>query len=190
MIADKQIEPVDIGVINNRTFINVISGGMFSDIGFQVSKEEKNTLGPLAYYLNGLKSLNEEINTQIHLKVTTENESFEEDACLFLLTNSSFVGGFQDITPLASVQDGLLDLMIIKKTDILDLISIFKDYSLFFHNHLDHPSIRYIQAKQFLIESDNDIIYDIDGEKGTSFPINVVCKKHAIRMYVKRKEEL
>ena len=40
MIKEHCLQPVDLGSIGDRCFVNVISGGMFSDIGFQVKKEE------------------------------------------------------------------------------------------------------------------------------------------------------
>ena len=190
MISNNHVEYIDVGKIDDSYFINVISGGMFSDIGFQVTKEEKNLLGPLAYYLNGLKSFNDEIQTQLHLTIRSEITTIEEEASLFLLTNSSFVGGFQNIAPLANIQDGLLDLLIIKKTDVLDLMSIVKDYSSFFHNHIEHPSVRYLQAKQFEISCQEKITYDVDGEKGEHFPIVVECLHQAIPMVVMHKESL
>ena len=39
----------------------------------------------------------------------------EESAKMFMITNTNRVGGFENIIPLADIQDGLLDLIIIKK---------------------------------------------------------------------------
>ena len=47
----------DVGKINERYFMNVAAGGMFSDVSFTVSKADKKRLGPLAYYLNGIANL-------------------------------------------------------------------------------------------------------------------------------------
>ena len=41
---------------------------MFSDISFTVSKNEKKRLGPLAYYLNGLANLPNQLNPINHLE--------------------------------------------------------------------------------------------------------------------------
>lgn len=190
MINEHIIQPIDIGRIGDRCFVNVISGGMFSDIGFQVKKEEKNLLGPLAYYLTGLRDFNNQINTNLHLKVTVDDFTFEEDACLFLLANTASVGGFRGITPLANVQDGKLDLIIFKDTDLLDKVSIFKDFLLDFHNHLDHPSVHYTQAKYIKIECSQPIVYDVDGEQGKNFPIEVECLHNAVRMFVHNKSNI
>lgn len=190
MIKEHCLQPVDLGSIGDRCFVNVISGGMFSDIGFQVKKEEKNLLGPLAYYLTGLRDFNNQINTNLHLKVTVDGFTFEENACLFLLTNTASVGGFRGITPLANVQDGALDLIIFKNTDLLDKVSIFKDFLLDFHNHLEHPSVHYAQARHIRIECDQPIIYDVDGEQGKDFPIDVECLHHAVRLFVPKNTNL
>ena len=67
---------VDVGKVNNGYFANVIAGGMFSDISFQVSKTDKERFGPLAYYVNGIRQLPTQLHTSLHLKVKTENEEF------------------------------------------------------------------------------------------------------------------
>ena len=171
MIEDFQTMKVDIGKVNEHYFANVIAGGMFSDISFQVSKADKERFGPLAYYISGIRQLPTQLHTSLHLKITADDQTFEEDAKLFIITNTSQVGGFKDITPHANVQDGQLDLLIIKNCSTTDLISLFKDYKL--NSHEKSPFITYVQAKELTIECDKDIIYDVDGEKGTTFPFHV-----------------
>jgi len=182
MIQNMKTMQVDIGKVNDRYFVNVIAGGMFSDISFQVTKAEKEKFGPLAYYISGIRQLPSQLSTQLHLKVKTEKEEFEEDARLFIITNTSQVGGFKDITPHADIQDGVLDLLIIKKCSATDMIALFKDYKL--NNHENSPFIYYTQAKEITIECDKNIIYDVDGEEGTSLPIYVTTKKQALCIVV------
>lgn len=178
MIQDFQTMKVDIGKVNHQYFANVIAGGMFSDISFQVSKNDKERFGPLAYYVSGIRQLPTQLHTSLHLKITADGNYFEEDAKLFIITNTSQVGGFKDITPHANIQDGQLDLLIIKKCSATDLISLLKDYTL--SSHEKSPFITYIQAKELTIECDKNIIYDIDGEKGTTFPIHISVEKQSL----------
>lgn len=133
MMKHRHIMKVDVGQVNDGYFANVIAGGMFSDISFQVSKADKERFGPLAYYISGIRQLPSQLNTSLHLKVKTEKEEFEEDARLFMITNTSQVGGFKDITPHADIQDGVMDLLIIKKCSPAEMIAIFKDYKLNTH---------------------------------------------------------
>lgn len=187
MIEDFQTMKVDIGKVNEHYFANVIAGGMFSDISFQVSKADKERFGPLAYYISGIRQLPTQLHTSLHLKITADDRTFEEDAKLFIITNTSQVGGFKDITPHANVQDGQLDLLIIKKCSATDLISLFKDYTL--NSHEKSPFITYIQAKELIIECDKDIIYDVDGEKGTTFPIHVTVEKQSLCVIIPKSLE-
>lgn len=182
MIKQRQIMKVDVGQVNDGYFANVIAGGMFSDISFQVSKADKERFGPLAYYVSGIRQLPSQLSTSLHLKIKTEKEEFEEDARLFMITNTSQVGGFKDITPHADIQDGEMDLLIIKQCSPTDLLAIFKDYKL--NSHEKNPFIHYIQAKQITIECDKNIIYDVDGEEGTTFPIHVSVKKQALNIII------
>lgn len=188
MIKDFHIHNIDIGKVNHQYFANVIACGMFSDISFQVSKDEKTKFGPFAYYVEGLRQLPKQLTTNMHLHIKTDHEEFDEDASLFMITNSSQVGGFKGISPAASVEDGLLDLLIFKKCSPTDMISLIKDYAL--NEHIKSPFLRYIQSHNITIECDEDLIYDIDGEEGTSFPIEVTVKKQILGLIVPQKKRL
>lgn len=182
MIQNHKTMKVDVGKVNDRYFANVIAGGMFSDISFQVPKNEKEKFGPLAYYATGIRQLPEQLHTSLHLKIITENETFLEEAKLFMVTNTSQVGGFKDIVPDASVSDGQMDLLIIRDCSTTDFISVLKDYAL--QDHQNSPFVRYIQAKNMTIECQEDIIYDVDGEEGHEFPIHVSAIPNALNIFV------
>ena len=187
MIARFKTKKIDAGYVDDHCFANVLSGGMFSDIGFLVTKEEKKKFGPLAYYINGLKMLPEQLGLSLHLKIKADEIEFEEDAALFMITNSSHVGGFPGVTPYASTSDGKLDLIIIKKGNVAELLNVFMDYKR--NLHPQNPMIRYVQAKDITISCDEDIVYDIDGEKGQSFPVHVECLRHAVSLIIPDQDE-
>ena len=182
MIKEMNIHKVDVGKVNNQYFANVIACGMFSDICFQVSKEEKTKYGPLAYYATGIRQLPKQLSTNMHLHVTTDNEDFHEDSSLFMITNTSQVGGIKGITPEASTEDGLLDLLIFKKCSPTDMIAVIKDYAK--NEHINSPFVKYVQSSHIKIECDEDLIYDIDGEEGTAFPIEVSVKKRKLNLII------
>ena len=56
------------------------------------------------------------------MKFITDNKTVEEEILLFMVANSQSVGGFREIAPLASVSDGLFDIIIIKKMDIFQML--------------------------------------------------------------------
>ena len=173
----------DVGKIDNHYFMNVAAGGMFSDISFTVSKNEKKRLGPLAYYLNGLANLPSQLNTNINLKIVLDDVNvIKEEAKMFMITNTNRVGGFENIIPLADIQDGLLDLIMIKKCSLTDLGALSKDYIL--KKHANSPFISYYQAKKIEISSKQDVIIDIDGEEGSLLPVTIQVIHKAINILI------
>lgn len=186
MINDFHTEKIDVGMAGGKIFANVVAGGMFSDIAFQVTSEEKNRLGSLAYYLTGLSKLPEELSTNMKLTVEADGEKFEENAILFLVTNSSDVGGFRQITPKATVQDGKLDLMIIRKSGLGNLIAALHDYN--FRDITENRIIRYLQAARIVIDCDQEMIYDVDGDEGSTFPVEIECLPEAVSLLTRERK--
>lgn len=183
LIKEFNVISSDVGKINDRYFINVAAGGMFSDVSFAVSKADKKKFGPLAYYVNGLVNLPSQLKTNINLTIKTNNQEFDIDAYMFVVTNTNRVGGFDNIIPFADIKDGLLDLIVVKRCSITDLIALFKDYR--FSKHENSPFIEYIQSKEFEITCNNqDLFIDIDGEKGDPLPVNVKIINNAINLLV------
>ena len=173
----------DVGKIDNHYFMNVAAGGMFSDVSFTVSKNEKKRLGPLAYYLNGLANLPSQLNTNINLKIVLDDVNvIKEEAKMFMITNTNRVGGFENIIPLADIQDGLLKLINIKKYSLTDLVAFSKDYIL--KKHANSPFISYYQAKKIEISSKQDVIIDIDGEEGSLLPVTIQVIHKAINILI------
>ena len=184
MIINFKTMACDVGKINQQYFINVAAGGMFSDVSFLVSKEEKKHLGPLAYYINGLINLPSQLRTNIPIQIKIDDqEVIEEDIMLFLISNTSRVGGFEEITPHANIQDGLLDLLIIKKCSLTDLVALSKDY--FLRRHIASPFLLYKQARKIELSCvKNTITVDIDGEKGQELPAVIENIKSAITIVI------
>lgn len=180
MINDFHTEKIDVGEVQGKVFANVVAGGMFSDIAFQVESKDKNMWGPLAYYVAGLTQLPQQLAMQLHLTIEADDAKFEEDASLFLVANSQSVGGFNGITPIASVEDGKLDLMVIKKCSVAELLTALKDLAI--GKLLDNNIIDYVQASHIKIDCDKDIRYDVDGEEGSTFPLEINCLHHSINL--------
>ena len=173
----------DVGKINNRYFMNVAAGGMFSDVSFTVSKADKKRLGPLAYYINGIINLPSQLNTNIDLTITIDNQDpIEIEAKMFMVSNTNRVGGFDRIIPYADVQDGLLDLIVIKKCSVTDLMALSKDYLL--KKHADSPFIYYTQAKKIAISTNQPLAIDIDGEEGSQLPVTIEVASKAINILI------
>ena len=161
----------DVGKANDKYFINVSAGGAFTNIAHEVPVDTKTILGKFAYYLQGAIELPYQLDKQfpVNIKID-EEEPFNADIFLFLITNSPSVGGFKKLVPEASINDNMLDLLIIKKTNKKELVEIFS--KIITGQHIKHPGIIYKKAsKIFLTSSVDNLILDIDGEQGEKPPV-------------------
>lgn len=190
LISDYQVLPVDVGQVNDDYFVNVVAAGLFSDIGYNVEKDKKATMGKLAYYLEGAAVIPNQLGQSYRVRFTMEEKTIEEEILLFMVTNSQSVGGFRDIAPLASVKDGLFDIVIIKKMDIFQVIPLM--IAILQGQHVNNPAVEYIQTREVLIEnlSDEELHVDYDGEYlPEGFPIKIRMLPEAVNLLVVKEEE-
>lgn len=185
MIRNFQLERVDAGKVNERYFINVVAAGLFSDVGFKVTKDKKAVMGKLAYYLEGAIDLPKQFANTLQMRFITDEKIMEEDVLLFMVTNSQSVGGFKEIAPLASTSDGVFDVIIIKKMDIFQVAPLL--VQILQGDHVNHPSVEYYQTNKIRIEniSKEVVNVDYDGEQLMSgFPVDIEMIPGAIQIVV------
>lgn len=184
MIDKNHVIPVDVGMINGQVFVNIVAAGIFTSIAHETKKEVKKYLGRSAYYLEALVNLPKSLTTSYHLRITSEEFSKVDDYHLFLITNSSSVGGFDKISPTATIQDGYLDCLFIKKAPITGQADVFM--KILMGKHLDNKYVDYFRTKDLTIEllSDETLDVDVDGEYGGGFPIHIEALHSGINVLV------
>lgn len=168
MIERWETIDVDLGKVNDKYFVNVAAGGLLANVAHQVSSESKTVLGRMAYYIEGIKEIPKVGFKPIKVKVMSENYTSEDDILLFLISNSSSIGGFKKIAPNAEIQDGYLDCVLIKKADIQSLITIF--INILRGEHVNHSKVEYFKTDKIFIETDEELHVDIDGEYAGTLP--------------------
>lgn len=176
-ILDSEPKSVDIGKINDKYFINVASSGLFTDVSQKTDLNLKNTIGKLAYYLKGI----EEIPNFRKLKVKLKSKELEYDGEMYLILifNGQTAGNFKLATR-ADVSDGYLDVIMIKAVPVIEMLPLF--IKILKGGHLDSDKVIYFKTDDIIIESDEDIVTDIDGEKGPDFPLHIKCIKGGIKV--------
>ena len=188
LMAHKTVT-VDCGKVNDRYFLNVLAGGLLSAVAYKVPSDLKTNLGPVAYWIEGLKEINS-ITKTIPLKLTTDKEEYDIDATMFLISNTRSVGGFKNLMLDADLHDGLLDVLVISKVKYTDAIPLLNKIAI--GEHLESDKVIYFQTGKLEMTTtgDKDVILDIDGEEGPKLPATIECIRNAIRLVVPNEEEL
>ena len=176
-ILNSEVTSVDLGSINDKYFVNVASTGLFTDVSQKTDVNLKNTIGKLAYYLKGLEELPN--FRKLEIKIKSEEMEYEGNMYFMLVFNGQTAGNFKLATK-ASADDGLLDVIIFKAIPIIELIPLF--VKVLKGEHLDSDNVIYFKTNNIYIESNEDIVTDIDGEKGPDFPLNIKCIKGGLKV--------
>ncbi len=182
MIKREETIDVDLGKVNDEYFVNVAAGGLLSNVAYQVPIETKMVLGRMAYYIEGLREITQSTFEPIKVNIESEQYLKDEEIILFLVSNSSSIGGFKKLAPKADVLDGLLDVIIIKKSGVQDLANIF--LNIFSGEHINHPNVVYFKSKSITVSTKEDIPIDIDGEYGGKLPATFEIVPKAFRIIV------
>lgn len=172
---------VDVGRANDKYFINVCSAGLFTNSSQRADPNLKQTLGKVSYFITGAKELFKFRPFSVRIKA--DEEEYTEKINLFLVFNGSSVGGMTYFTSDYSIQDGLLDLIIIKNCNLHEVAILL---SKAFTGNLEDKNIIYRKAKKIVIEKikGNCDRPDVDGDEGPEFPIEITCIESGINMFL------
>ena len=96
--------------------------------------------------------------------------------------NTIHTGKGMKMAPLAQVDDGYIDLIIVHKAGRMKLLNMFP--KVFTGAHIGDPAVEYKQVKEFSIIPQESHELNIDGEMIGSTPIHVTMIKHAVEMLV------
>ena len=153
---------MDVGTLNDRYFNYIAAFGAFTETSYATPQEIKNALGHLAYILEGVKSLGKIL--PIHVKITADDEQFEEDYLFGAVTNTISLGGVLKLDPeKVLLDDGMYELLLVKNpTNALEA-----------------------QASDITFESSHEISWTIDGEYGGTFShTHILNNKNAVTLIV------
>lgn len=171
---------IDIGLVNGCYFANVCSAGLLTDVAYKTDTAMKNTLGQLAYYIRGVEEIPR--FSPVKMKITYENKTIEDNMLMILVLNSSSAGGFNKLAPDAQIDDGKLDVIAIKYSNITNMLALF--LKILRGEHISDSLIYHLQTDKLAIQCDKKYETDVDGERGPDFPLEISVKHKALRIFV------
>jgi diacylglycerol kinase (ATP) len=96
--------------------------------------------------------------------------------------NAPTYGGGMKIAPRALLDDGLLDVCVIRNMNRFKLFCLFP--SVYFGRHLSIPQVEYFQTERLQLETDEPLDVYADGEFVCRTPIEVSLERGALRVIV------
>jgi len=154
---DFNADIIDLGLVNDRYFINIASLGLDAAMADSANKLKQtklpnNCVYPLSIiknYLN-LKTFDANINEKLN------------EFIILTICNGSYYGGGFKIAPLANLNDGLFDVIQVDKMNRLQVLSLI--LKLKKAKHLKEKGVKYYTTDKILVNSKIPLLCNIDGE--------------------------
>jgi diacylglycerol kinase (ATP) len=118
-----RIRLIDVGMVNERLFLLRLGVGLEATITRTADRDLKDRLGLFAYLSATLQALTQSPIAIYHLEIDGVVIEMEGAACMVANAATLGVPGIV-ISPQVQVDDGLLDVFIIRKTDLSELASL------------------------------------------------------------------
>lgn len=184
-IAEGRRRTVDLGKVNDRYFLMMVSAGFDAEASAKVSdtpelKKLKRRAGPLAYALAALQTLRGFRGKPVLVNV--DGHPARHRALMIIVGNTRLYGGIAEITYQAHADDGMLDLCILTGQGPLDLLR--RAVTVVFRRHRQNPHIDYRKAKRIVLESQRPLHLQADGEDIGTTPATIQVLPSALDVIV------
>ncbi|MBO4886954.1 MAG: diacylglycerol kinase family lipid kinase [Firmicutes bacterium] len=167
-ILAAEAKPIDLLKVGDRYSNNVVNFGFDTTVAISVNEAryKKGTSSKSAYTKGIVKALITSMKNTF--TVTADGKVLNPDgkALLCTLANGQYVGGSFKCAPRAKVDDGLIEVCLVKPISRIRFVKIQDIYTK--GNHLDEPSMQdiicYTQAKKVEVSAPAGFAYSLDGE--------------------------
>lgn len=161
-----------------RYFVNVSAGGFSGLVNEKLTPEMKKTWGPLAY-LRGAAAALSELRAYRTTLAFDNSESLTLDLYNVVVANGRYVGGGTSIAPEASIDDGLLDIVLIPQRSAPELALLAAQVAL--GTHLTSGAIVFRRAANLTVNSKPGMWFNVDGELVGNDPARFEILPRALR---------
>ena len=174
---------VDAGLFNTSYFSYVASFGAFTETSYSTPQNFKNTLGHLAYILEGIKEI--PAFTSYTVCVEADGQIYKDSYIFGAVSNARSVGGILKISDsLVDLNDGVFEVMMIKmpKT-LMDLSAIVTSLTSLNPLKYDPSMFLFLQTKELKITFEQEMVWSLDGERVSGGKeARIACIKDAFKI--------
>ncbi|MFC4262847.1 diacylglycerol/lipid kinase family protein [Ferruginibacter yonginensis] len=176
IILKNNAQPIDAFYINNQFSCMLCGIGFDAQVAHNFAEQPSRGLATYA------KETTKHFFSAkpYRFKITANQQTFTTQAFFISIANSNQFGNHVTIAPKASLSDGLLDIVVVNKTNKLNLIiKLLQQIKAGKLGHISeqNKTIQYFQTENIIIENLDNAPLHIDGEPSktaTSFNINII----------------
>jgi YegS/Rv2252/BmrU family lipid kinase len=179
MLAAGETRRIDVGEVNDRRFLGIVSVGFDSEAN-RLANETKLLRGNLVYAYSGIRTLLGWKPARFTIRVGDERERFTGYSVS--VANSKAFGGGMFIAPNADLADGEFDVVTVGEVSKLrflgNLPKVFKG------THVEEDEVRVFRAPRLELSASRDFPVYADGEHLTDLPATLRVLPRALSVIV------
>ena len=168
---------VDLALANGTVYLGILSAGIDSDVS-RIALETRLKLGTFVYTYGVLRAIARW--KPAAWKVTIDGESLDYPGYSVAVANSGVFGGGMYLAPDASLEDGKLDVVLIRQQSRLRYLRGLP--RVFNGSHLKDPAISLHQGCEITFEADRPFTAYADGDPSGDLPHTVQVLPGALRV--------
>jgi len=180
IVVGSQVRTIDLARAGARHFVTVLASGFDSKVN-----ERANALrwprGQWRYNLATLAELR--VFEPLPYTLEMDGKVRRLEAMLVAVGNGPSYGGGLRITQGAEIDDGWLDVVIIKPISKPDLVRTYP--KLYSGKHVHHPQYEHHRARSVTVAAPGIVAY-ADGERIGSLPLTIDVEPQALRVLAPR----
>lgn len=177
VLASGAVREVDVAVTGDRAYLGIASAGIDSDVQ-DIALDTRLKLGSLVYLYGTLRALAGW--RPATWTVTVDGTEHLFSGYSVAVANSGMFGGGMRYVPDASLDDGLLDVVLCASSSKLDYLrglpKVFKG------THVGDPALTFLKAKEVSFSADRPYVAYADGDPLAPLPCTITIDPRALRV--------
>lgn len=182
--ADGEVRSIDLGRANERYFLLMAGAGLDGVVVKRAARVEryKYRLGILPYVAVGLSSVPLYRGSDLELRY--DGIIRRVQTLMLVVGNTRLYGGRWRFTPNAVVNDGLLDVCILKGRSPVSVVK--HAVPLLVRRTVGRADVEFLRVRDLRVASAEPILLQLDGEPAGESPVHFTVASQALQVRVPR----
>jgi len=178
LLSDPSFQKLDLPSVNQVPFVSIAYVGFDAEVNHLANRQKGYFDGTLGYIVCVLKALRN--FKPFNVEMTIDDEAWRGRVMMVSVANAPFYGGGMKIAPDAKMNDGVLNICIVKEISKLELLQQFP--KVFQGTHISHPRIMMKTGQRIKIRSEEQREIFADGEYAGSLPAECTIGDQTVRI--------
>jgi len=180
VIAEGKKKWIDVGMINGKPFILMVSTGIDAFAVHNLDLRLKRVLGKVAY---GLTALWSAITYKVRkVDINLPKEGISDSGYMAVVSNSRYYGGRLNLDEDTRIDDGLLNVILFKKPSILEIFRIFIE--LLSRKRKKLPDVAIYETSEVYLTAKKGLYMQTDGDKESFTTAHITIQKKVFPVFI------